>query len=298
MPMFDDDDNPNVNSKANYWGEKSSNVFIPISIKAPTLPPGKFVITKDYNDNLNYTKIKDEFEHIIYNPTIQAKEILEDVKKFWGYQKFFAANNITQRTGVLFFGTQGTGKSIIVSQITREHIENGGVVFQGTPQKGDYDSFVEGLRTFRKVEPTRPLICVFEEIDKIIAKTGDSHILGILDGEYSINHMISLATTNHPEDLDPTIVNRPRRFDRIIEIGFPDEETRTTFFKTKNLNGKELELWVNNTSELSFAAMTELFVLVKAYGRDFEKSLARMKKMMVETPKLEKFRKSIGFGGK
>lgn len=289
---------PNKDITANYWNNKDADTFIPSSVKAEALPAGKFVLEKDYNDILNYKKIKDEFEDILYNPTAQANQILADIKLFWDSEPFFASNNITQRMGILLFGAQGCGKSVILNHVIKQTIEDGGVVFQGTPQEGNYDSFIECIRTFRKIEPKRHLVCVFEEIDKIIEKTGDSQILGVLDGESSINHVLNIATTNHPDKLDPTIVNRPRRFDRIIEIGFPDEETRIAFFKGKNIEGEELDMWVKNSIDLSFAAMTELFVLVKAYKRDFDKSLARMKQMMVETPKLEKFRKTIGFGGK
>lgn len=298
MNIMPRNSNQNDGVTANYWNTKDADTFIPSTVKAEHLPSGRYNLSKDYNDILNFTKIKDEFQEIEYNLTAQGKEILDSVELFWNSEEFFAKNNIAQRSGILLFGNVGVGKSIVVAQIIREHIKNDGVMFQAAPQEGSYDSFIEGIRTFRKIEPKRRLLCVFEEIDKIIEKTGDSQILGVLDGESSINYTMNLATTNHPDKLDPTIVNRPRRFDRIIEIGFPDKETRTSFFKGKNIEGEELELWVEKSAELSFAAMTELFVLVKAYGRDFDKSLARMKHMMVETPKLEKFRKSIGFGGK
>jgi hypothetical protein len=283
---------------ANYWAQKPDGSFMPVSISEDKLPAGRYLIERDYNDNLIYKPVKDEFESIIYNPTSQAKEILDEVDLFWERGDWFAAHNITQRMGLLLFGVQGCGKSVILKHIEKKTIRDGGIVFQATPYEGTYYAFIEALRTLRKIEPKRPLVCVYEEIDKIVAKSGDSELLGILDGESSINHVINVATTNHPEELDPTIVNRPRRFDRMIEVGFPDEETRRTFFSSRHLAGEELELWISKTADLSFAAMTELFILVKGFNRDFDKSLKRMHKMMVESPKLDKFKKQIGFGSK
>ncbi len=294
MPRRSNSDDGEIT--ANFWNTKDADTFIPSSVKAESLPAGRFVVEKDYNDILNFKRVKDEFASIVYNPTAQGKLIISDVQMFWDRKDFFAEKNITQRMGILLFGVQGCGKSVILQHIIKQTIQGGGVVFQGTPFDGNYDSFVEGLRTFRKIEPNRPLVCVYEEIDKLVDKAGDSQILGILDGESSINHVLNIATTNHPDKLDPTLINRPRRFDRLIEVGFPDKETRTIFYEGKGLQGDELELWVTKTQDLSFAAMTELFVLVKAYNKTFEESLARMKRMMTDTPKLEKFKKSIGFG--
>ena len=77
------------------------------------------------------------------------------------------------------------------------------------------------MEVFRKIEPDRPVVCLFEDIDAIIEMHGDSELLQWLDGSHQINKVINIATTNYPERLDRRIVSRPRRFDRIIKIESP-----------------------------------------------------------------------------
>src|SRR5256885_610168 len=85
--------------------------------------------------------------------------------------------------------------------------------------------------TAHKLEPARPVICLFEDIDAIIEVHGDSEFFLKLAASPEINTVINIATTNYPERLDRRIVSRPRRFDRIIKIEVPTAPIRETYFK-------------------------------------------------------------------
>ena len=117
------------------------------------------------------------------------------------------------------------------------------------------------MEVFRKIEPDRPVVCLFEDIDAIIETHGDSELLQWLDGSHQINKVINIATTNYPERLDRRIVSRPRRFDRIIKIESPTAAIRETYLSRKlpdlAANG-QLAHWVTMTEGLSFAALAEL----------------------------------------
>ena len=81
-----------------------------------------------------------------------------------------------------------------------------------------------------------------DEIDSIAPSRGgsssDSHvtervisqILTELDGLESLNSVIVIAATNRPDIIDPALL-RPGRFDRMIEIGLPDEKARQEILK-------------------------------------------------------------------
>ena len=43
--------------------------------------------------------------------------------------------------------------------------------------------------------------------------------------------MVILATTNHTENIDPAISDRPGRFDRIIEVPLPNLNQREKIIK-------------------------------------------------------------------
>jgi len=57
-----------------------------------------------------------------------------------------------------------------------------------------------------------------------------SQILTELDGLESLNSVIVIAATNRPDIIDSALL-RPGRFDRLIEIGLPNEKARLEILK-------------------------------------------------------------------
>jgi AAA+ superfamily predicted ATPase len=80
--------------------------------------------------------------------------------------------------------------------------------------------------------------------------------------------VITLATTNHPERLDPSIVERPSRFDRKYHFMLPSAETRMNYVRSWNdrlrpqLRFEEAgqARLVELTEGFSFAYIQEVFV--------------------------------------
>ena len=103
--------------------------------------------------------------------------------------------------------------------------------------------------TFRKARQAAPCIIFMDEIDSIAPTRGgdsDSHVtervisqlLTELDGLESLHNVVVIAATNRPDIIDPALL-RPGRFDRLIQVGAPDLETRKAIlqvhFKRKPL---------------------------------------------------------------
>ncbi|HKB36892.1 MAG TPA: AAA family ATPase, partial [Gemmataceae bacterium] len=138
---------------------------------------------------------------------------------------------------------------------------------------------------FRAVEPDRPVVCVFEDIDAIIKHYGDSHLLQWLDGNHQVDKAVNIATTNYPETLDRRIIARPRRFDRILRIQSPDADVRRVYFGRKlSLSSAELGRWVEVSEGLPFAALAELIISVCCLGNDLERSAALLKELDTHNP--------------
>jgi transitional endoplasmic reticulum ATPase len=57
-----------------------------------------------------------------------------------------------------------------------------------------------------------------------------SEILIQMDGIGELKNVVIVATTNRPEAVDPALL-RPGRFDKVIYIPLPDEETRMQIFQ-------------------------------------------------------------------
>jgi AAA+ superfamily predicted ATPase len=92
--------------------------------------------------------------------------------------------------------------------------------------------------------------------------------LNELDGFHSNTGVVVLATTNHPEKLDSSILDRPSRFDRKYYFQLPAETERLAYINKWNeelqpemrVTEPEPRAVVRQTELFSFAYLKELFV--------------------------------------
>jgi ATP-dependent 26S proteasome regulatory subunit len=82
----------------------------------------------------------------------------------------------------------------------------------------------------RKLSPTLMIIEDIDTAGTVSRRFSDHPILGeylqSMDGMEPNNGIVIVATTNHTENIDPAISDRPGRFDRIIEIPLPSQSQR------------------------------------------------------------------------
>lgn len=256
------------------------------------LPAGVYVVVA--MDNLNRPILEKQERYV--DDLIRMKDcisdkILYEIEDFWNRADKFKKHGILHRRGYLLYGSQGTGKTILVQQIISSMVEKGYVVFLcSEPTKA-----LAGLKDFRVIEPERRLACVFEDIDALFARYGDETLLSLLDGENQLDHTLNLATSNYPERLEKRIVCRPRRFDRVIKIDMPSETIREQYFMAKLGNRSNVAEWVKKSEGLSFAALAELVVSVECLGRGLDESVAMLAEMCRRSPSSDEFRGEVGF---
>src|SRR2546425_3590830 len=111
------------------------------------------------------------------------------------------------------------------------------------------------------------------------------------------DHVLNLATTNYPEQLDRRFVARPRRFDRVVRIDAADERTRRSYLVTKlpGADAAELERWVHATEGLSLAALAEAVISVRCLGNAFEETIALLRRMSTRRASIREFAAGAGF---
>lgn len=260
------------------WAEGArQNCFI-VGRNTPILPSGFYTIMENSDGSYTYNRQNVKTDELIQFPKSLSEEILNEINVFWSRADKFKEFGFLQRRGYLFYGPPGTGKTALTEQIVSQTINNGGVAFIC---RNNPDDFSGGLAWFRNYEPTRPIICLFEDIDSIIETYGDSNLLSCLDGENQVDHVLNIATTNYPENLDKRIINRPRRFDRVVKVGFPEAKIREQYFTKKlNISPVEVKKWVKLTNNFSFAAMTDLVINVKCFGYTLEDSAVKVSNTM------------------
>jgi len=86
-----------------------------------------------------------------------------------------------------------------------------------------------------------------------------------MDGMEPNNGMVIIATTNHTENIDPAISDRPGRFDRIIDVPLPNYSQRSgiisnilTKMPAEEISESEIAKIANRSSGLSGAWIREI----------------------------------------
>lgn len=260
------------------WAVCGPNTSKPVSTTFPKLNSGVYNIAMNQYHGLVFIQRNICVDDLLRFPDSVSDKILNEITTFWTKGEKFKEHGFLHRRGYLLHGPAGSGKTCLVQQIIHDIVTSGGLVFQCS---GHPATFSDGLDVYRKVEPDRPVVCLFEDIDAIIEEHGEDEILTLLDGENQIDKVLNIATTNYPEKLDPRLVARPRRFDRVIKVGMPSDKVRRMYFEKKlNVNGSELDKWVEATEGFSFAACAELVISVCCFEKPFKEAVGVLKEMM------------------
>lgn len=214
-----------------------------MGVLPPSLDPivmGAEIIAKPDTD---YTEIGGLQEQIL--------EIREAVEDPLLRPELYKKVGIDPPKGVLLIGPPGTGKTLLAKAVAKQ--TNATFIrFVGSELVQKYIG--EGARLVRELfdlaRQKAPSIVFIDEIDSIGAKrlelatSGDREVqrtlmqlLAELDGFNPLGEVKIIGATNRPDILDEALL-RPGRFDRIIDIPFPNFEARSEIFKihSKRMN--------------------------------------------------------------
>ena len=294
MHLIDEPELDQTQSSPTCWNSMKDGEFSPGFTPVRQVPPGLYEI--QWNSSLQTHTLKRQEIHTDELYSLPSKEIIDiiaDIESFWNNVEIYRQYKFIHKRGILLYGDPGCGKSGII-QLCVKHIieEKNGIVINIKDEDG-VRFFSEFIQTIRKIEPTRPLIVLLEDIDSI---AGDDHysttkLLNILDGIKQIENVVYIATTNYPEKLKERISNRPSRFDRRYEVAMPSKEIRQAYLEAKlseeDLGRIEMEDWLTYSDGMSLAHLKELVISVIVLNQPFEeavKHLSEMKKM----PKIRK----------
>lgn len=237
------------------------------------IEPG--IYTAGFDKNIGYFCKKlhtSSDELFIFSDSITQK-LVDEIKLFWDKAQLYKENNLIHKRGILLEGYPGVGKSSIISILSLEIIEQGGVVFRVSDSSnlGDYIEFIRG--SFRKLQPDTPIITILEDIDQY--DDVSEELLDFLDGKTHINHHVVIATTNNTSEIPDTFL-RPSRLDLKIEIPLPSKTVRGEYFKFKNVPDEDIDNLVEQSNNLSLADLKELYICIYLLDYSVENAVAKI----------------------
>lgn len=255
--------------------EVSGNTFFPTGAieVVDKLGPGVYEIGSSPQGI--FLKIRDvNTDTLLRLPDTKSEEVITEIEKFWTLKEKFDKFGYLHKRGFLLYGPPGAGKTSTISMICKDMVEGGGIILLG----GQPAMLASMLQMIREIEPDRKITVILEDIDTLIGHHGENAMLSLLDGEHSVGGVVYVATTNYPEQLPERIIDRPSRFDRTVEIGFPSPAAREVYFRSRGLT-EDMDKWVAVSDGFSIAHMKELIVGVHCLGDTLEKVAARLAAM-------------------
>ena len=209
--------------------------------------------------------------------------------------------------GVLLVGPPGTGKTLMAKAVA--NATNATFIrLVGSELVQKYIG--EGARLVRDLfdlaKEKAPSIIFIDELDSVgakrldVATSGDREVqrtlmqlLSELDGFTKVKDVKIIGATNRPDILDDALL-RPGRFDRIIDVGLPDQDAREQIFDInirhmsidKKVSAKKLAEMTEGLSGAEIKNLcTEAGMLAIRDGRDkvTEKDFNAAKLKVMET---------------
>ncbi|MEM4368288.1 MAG: CDC48 family AAA ATPase, partial [Candidatus Anstonellales archaeon] len=215
-------------------------------------PPGTVIFTENTEVVLKEETVKEPgaLPSITYEDIGGLKEAIQKIREMvelpMRHPELFERLGIEPPKGVLIYGPPGTGKTLLAKAVASESEAH--FIHIGGPEL--VSKFVgeseEKLRAiFKEAEEKAPSIIFMDEIDAIAPKreevTGEvekrvvSQLLTLMDGLKSRGQVVVIGATNRPNSIDPAL-RRPGRFDREIEIGIPDRDSRKEILQIHTRN--------------------------------------------------------------
>ena len=205
------------------------------------------------------------FEDLVLARSLKEK-IRGDFRDFLDARSAYEELGIAWRRGALLLGPPGNGKTHCLRALVKELGIPSLYVQSVKSQHGTEEGNLQCV--FERARQLRPCVLVLEDLDALVNAQNRSFFLNQLDGFEKNVGLVVLATTNHPERIDPAILDRPSRFDRTYHFDLPALEERITYLalwekKLAAKNGWSAALTASlaaKTEGFSFADLKELVV--------------------------------------
>lgn len=197
----------------------------------------------------------------IFLPKELQDDIEQQVYSFFESKAVYARLRVRHRRGYLLVGEPGTGKTMMLRHLIRQCHQRYKPSFSTLTIRRETD-VDDVARLFAHALRRPPAIVILEDMDSLTTQSRitRSALLSQLDGVGSKDGLLIIGTTNNAEEIDPALVHRPSRFDRVWHFPLPNYALRLKYlaWTFENMDSKSLDWLAEHTEGWSFAYLNEL----------------------------------------
>ncbi len=187
----------------------------------------------------------------------ELENLQNTVVDFYAKKHIYEENKSRHKGASLIYGSPGTGKSTaLMNLINKPELKDMYIIF--IPKHMSFKS----LEAFKQAFEGHNTLLIMEEMTERLG-SGTEDILNFLDGYSSWNNCYTIATTNYPEVLPPNLVDRPGRFNHLIEVKLPTDAQKEFYFQSKGFSEEDIKAVLPKTKDFSMDYIAQLALTSK-----------------------------------
>lgn len=255
------------------------NSYQMIGATADSLSSGFYTPYIDHYGNPHLIKSDIKMPKLYRLQNKVQTEILEDVSRFWESEDRYRKFGSVYKRNILLYSAPGNGKTSLIHMIASKLINDYNGIIILINDSDQLSFYTKCVQCFREIEPTRKIVTIIEDFENLTAsRSSTGQLLQLLDGNSQIDNMVTIATTNYPQQLESRFTCRPSRFNLVIEYKKPDENTRREYMQHKLSEGginvddervkEDIERLVGKTDNYTFDFVKEAIQCIYIDGID------------------------------
>lgn len=220
----------------------------------------KLIIPKDIykmtirSGDIGFQRLDPGVDRYIKFENSEMDVLQNNIETFFASEDLYKENETRHKGATLIYGPPGSGKSSALLNI----VKNCDVYTIYIPKYID----LSNLDTFKEYFKGQKVIIIMEELTERL-RGGTEDLLNFMDGYTSWDNCYVLATTNHPEELPENIVDRPGRFNNIIELKVPPNDIKEKYLRLKGVEEALIPEILLRTKDCSFDYISQIVIQSK-----------------------------------